>query len=1006
VLLAFIIAILAILLPGIPLAFGLLKKTGLPRFEIIGIGVIFGLLFPPTLVWLEAYFIGYVHAFSFSEWLYNADVVALTVIGVLLCIQQGVIKIGAPAVGGKATEKTGAHAVAADSAMPATETADSTAGDRPHHKKSASPGAASFIRKYAWVFLLVLVLLTFLTRVASIGIAPKFFEFDPYYDMQSTQYILTYGQQLLHDHSAWPTLVNGSIHRIQPLIPYLEAYWYELASGGGNTGQININLLATVGGLYPPIVAALLVFVVFMLLYHDYGTLPALTGAALTAGMPALVTTFIAGEQLLEPWGIFSMFFFYATYLLAVKNPKQVRYAILAGLAFASTFLGAHYYTVTVGVLAIYILLQGIINVLWNKDMFLFFRMNAIVIAVEAIFYMLYAPYGATLTSRIPAILGIPIMISFPLLAMFGVWVFGYLSKVAKPAVKWKEAYLKTAILALLLVVGVIMALFTPLGKPIQSYIALSEHFTTPSIPLFMTVQEYAPTGIMFDFGNGGFGLIGASIGAPSIGIPSIPILIWAVLILFIIFMVVPIILSFIKLLLDEKGPELSESSILYVAIVMPLAIAGMIEVKYLPHFGVAYIIAICVILGEVLKILKVKNQHPSHQHSGEIQGSRHGGFSTGYIAVIAVVSFMVLFELGYTLISVGSAAINPNCTSIASTGNSLGYNLFCMVVPNYWLNATAWMRSNVGPNAPRILSWWDYGDWINWFGNSNAVLRGDNAVATLDYATAAQYVLGKQDGYNASTMARFMNSIQSKYILFDNQLMQKWQALDFLACIDVNQTKMSYAESQGALHGLPYLLGTSQCELKHDPVFALVPVDISSKGFTTAPSSLQLYCKLNSSSGAPLTAVTTFLAYGSTIINQTYCVSTSFYSSSGPSILYNQNGTPSDAVIIPSSEFYYGTASLSGQAFEDFMVIYKPNGPDSTVVGAPTEFYNSNYYRGFIFGKLDGFHLVYPSSFSGINYLNSTNQVMIFALNNYSGTLPYVAPKPAWVNNTYEMPG
>jgi len=56
-------------------------------------------------------------------------------------------------------------------------------------------------------------------------------------------------------------------------------------------------------------------------------------------------------------------------------------------------------------------------------------------------------------------------------------------------------------------------------------------------------------------------------------------------------------------------------------------------------------------------------------------------------------------------------------------------------------------MRANVGPFGPRILSWWDYGDWINWFGNSNAVLRGDNAVATLDYAAAAQYVLGPTDG-------------------------------------------------------------------------------------------------------------------------------------------------------------------------------------------------------------------------------------------------------------------
>ena len=110
---------------------------------------------------------------------------------------------------------------------------------------------------------------------------------------------------------------------------------------------------------YPPITAALLVFIVFMFLYHEYGEKPALIGAALAAAMPTLITTFIAGEQLVEPWGIFAMFFFYAAYLLAVQNLKDKRFAILAGIAFASTFLGAHYYTVDAGVLAVYIVLQG-----------------------------------------------------------------------------------------------------------------------------------------------------------------------------------------------------------------------------------------------------------------------------------------------------------------------------------------------------------------------------------------------------------------------------------------------------------------------------------------------------------------------------------------------------------------------------------------------------------------------------------------------------------------------
>ena len=115
---------------------------------------------------------------------------------------------------------------------------------------------------------------------------------------------------------------------------------------------------------YPPITAALLVFVIFVLLYHEYDEKIGLIGAALTATMPVLFTTFIAGEQLVEPWGIFTLFFFFATYMLAIRNKKSKRLAVLAGIAFASNFLGAHYYTVTVGVLAAYIIAEGIIDVL------------------------------------------------------------------------------------------------------------------------------------------------------------------------------------------------------------------------------------------------------------------------------------------------------------------------------------------------------------------------------------------------------------------------------------------------------------------------------------------------------------------------------------------------------------------------------------------------------------------------------------------------------------------
>jgi asparagine N-glycosylation enzyme membrane subunit Stt3 len=237
-----------------------------------------------------------------------------------------------------------------------------------------------------WIALLAIMIIAFATRMLSIGIAPKYFEFDPYYDMISTQYILTYGFQPLTEHAAWPTLINGTIHRIQPLVPYLEAYWYNLAGGNPANSAINTTLLSNVSSWYPPITAALLVFIVFLFLYHEYGEFEAIIGAGLAAVMPVLLTTFIAGEQLLEPWGIFALVFFYAAYLLAANNPDELRFAVLAGIAFASNFLGAHYYTVPAGILSMYIVLQGIVHVIRNEKTRDFYRMNIVMLGIVVLF--------------------------------------------------------------------------------------------------------------------------------------------------------------------------------------------------------------------------------------------------------------------------------------------------------------------------------------------------------------------------------------------------------------------------------------------------------------------------------------------------------------------------------------------------------------------------------------------------------------------------------------------
>jgi hypothetical protein len=40
------------------------------------------------------------------------------------------------------------------------------------------------------------------------------------------------------------------------------------------------------------------------------------------------------------------------------------------------------------------------------------------------------------------------------------------------------------------------------------------------------------------------------------------------------------------------------------------------------------------------------------------------------------------------------------------------------------------------------------------------------------------------------------------------------------------------------------------------------------------------------------------------------------------------------------------------------------------------------------------------------VNFVNGTHQVVIYQVNNYTGGLPPVTPKPSWIQNNFTMPG
>ncbi len=1092
---AILIALISLFVPGILLSFALLRKTELHTFEIIAIGIIFGLIAPATMTWLEAYLMNYIHFFSYSLALFEINALILAIIGAALCYMQGAFSdfslfankilssISSPISSiskdmEPARSKLSQHPRGADiinrhkeeersliakqeeemhsaSHLKTEEREDILASHRnaissllKSHKKEEQTLLEEIEgRKYTekrtnylvWSVLLILMLVTFYTRIMSMPTAPNFFEFDPYFDMIDAHYILTYGHQLLLDPSAWPVIAAGTNHRIEPIVPYLEAYWYSLANVlKFHYSMFNTSLMGYIGGIYPPITAALLVFVIFMLLYHEYDAKIGLIGAGFTAMMPTLISTFIAGEQLVEPWGIMTLFFFFAAYMLAIRNMKDKRLAVLAGLAFVSTFLGAHYYTVTTGVMAVYIVVQGIIEVLRGEDLMDFYKMNVIMIVIIGIFLAVFLPYKSTLQARIPNLLGMPMTISAPIAALIFVAIIDYLPKIAKSQrIISKNTLLeRAAIIAVIIIIGLIFVIFTPLGTPLRKYINLSARFTTPSIPLFMTVQEFIPTGLSYNFGANGFGTIGASIAGQ-------PVLVWIVCALG------------LAMVLSAIIYRKSRTGILYISIVGPLMFAGFSEVKYLPHFGVAYIMLIGIIIGELaylieaeFSISKLKSSkvlspsvYTNHRLAMALLISAAMFFMFGILSPLALIAYIVYgyikrgkYDNGYTILiafaifmiiiafiwhtfifgenlsiidafkaaALYSSSPSSACTTMSNNNNGIGVNLFCNTIPQYWLNAMSWINANVGPTEARVLAWWDYGDWINWFGNSNAVLRGDNAVATEDYAVAAQYVLGNSSKYNAtpSSLLKYMNANQSKYVLFDQDLISKWGALDFLACINVNGTSLQYAVQQGSAQSpkVPYALGTSQCELSHDPQYALVPLAAL---VPTNSSNQQLsdYCSI---SNAKTTYISTYLVTGQSLSNSTVCVDAQ-PNKNGVLSIYNSSGTKLNAVLQTSE--YLGVQDIGTTPYVEFMMIYLPNA-NGVVANAPTLYYTSNYYRAFFLGNMPGFKQVYPNNASvGTNFVNFTDPIRIYEVINYTGTYPQVPKEPSWITTNDIMP-
>jgi asparagine N-glycosylation enzyme membrane subunit Stt3 len=282
-----------------------------------------------------------------------------------------------------------------------------------------------------------------------------------------------------------------------------------------------------------------------------------------------------------------------------------------------------------------------------------------------------------------------------------------------------------------------------------------------------------------------------------------------------------------------------------------------------------------------------------------------------------------------------------------------------CNRLPDYWIETMEWIKNNLNEND-RVTSWWDYGHWINYFGEKKTVLRNDHSSLNMIGSIAYAFISATPE-----ELAQIMNKYNSSYVFFDVEIIGgdvfggKYGALNYLSCAFQNKTDVSYDP------------GTSICEYEHSPERLVV--------FPNDPT-----CTISESQ-----RIEGVYAYRLTASFQpekkpTYCIGeVTLKSGNRTSALYYLDKKDENGDLVLSKGFLRRISDTEKPIYLE--VVYNEDqvwpGPNGTFVSgiedATTKFYTSNLYRGFYLENLPGFDLVFKSK---------NGEVKIYKLRNYTG--------------------
>ncbi len=967
---ALMIIFLSAFLPGVILSFALLKKIEFTIIEKIFIGFAFGWVAQGLLPFAEFLFFGI--RFSYELAFANTIIFYLIAIGLFVLTKAGE----------NIPEEI-----------------------RKNIDLIIKQDFISNLSKYLVpVCVILLFFLNFYVRIQTLS--PIFQEIDPYFYMDITQQIITYGYNPIDDKTAWyPDLkVN---HRGAPLLAYMEAVWYSLYT---ENKFYNNYILSLIANIYPPFAAAFAAFFIYLGLRAWYRPEYAFISSAILSFIPIFMLKLTAGEAEVQPYAFFALAMFIGFFLWTLKK-QDLKIAALAGLSYFTVSMGSSSEVVALTICMISIPFQAITLFLMKKDLKIFVK----ICGVFLVFQLLAAVMKSIFVQNI--------LISYAGTAITIFCIVSALFIIQKFKLDNETQFYA---LGTFVIIAVMVFTFTPAGSFIKNIAISGLQIASYNQPLDRTIAEQGTSGAIFEPSLGFLGKIFddglyKTIAAPIFAIPSalanfvfnlfsallnsilgttldVGIKENSVLMSILFFSIIASIYSINRFIKKEETPVW-----FFIALIFPIALVGLIKAKYIIYLGFVLATALAFVFGEleilILRVLNLTGNWKEYTFyafllTGLVMATMQ--FTESHAQHIIKAGFETRFQdnpmalqqkfavlctelrlkginesqianicaVGKDAIGFANKSINHQYNSdicfisllkdpIAVFSNPqhpdrLGASLRCERISSYWIDSMEWIRDNTENNS-RITSWWDYGHWENFFGQKNAVIRNEHSSHEMIGKIAYDYIIGTPE-----ELKKDMIYYDSKYALFDIELIMsgnsfggKYGALNYLACAKNNETNVNKPG------------GSSMCEFRNlwTTIYIPTPQEKCQISFNQTGITVYTINPIETEKGIERWS------------QPSYCLGlTTLITGENISALYDIKSSADDGSHKLHKAFLRPEIS-SNDKLKVFTLIYTKDPVwivDGNVVSGwedkTSKFYDSNLYNAFILENLPGFELVYKT--------------------------------------------